>query len=136
MLWNQPSAMAMVLTLATLICGVLSTVSTLKQQSPSSNPVWLIDIVPLATNTGTDNATWVDVKAYGTSYIRATDNLPGPNQDGFVQTVYCPHKVLNNIRIYSRTGAVLLSYRTNHQGAFSTITKVTQGQHSVITTTY
>src|SRR3990167_2757797 len=136
MLWNQPSAMAMVLTLATLICGVLSTVSTLKQQSPSSNPVWLIDIVPLATNTGTDNATWVDVTAYGQSYIRAADNLPGQIQDGFVQTVYSPHKLLKNIRIYSREGEVLLSFGTRSTGTLSTITKKTQDQHWVITTTY
>src|SRR3990167_8957022 len=107
MLWNQPSAMAMVLTLATLICGVLSTVSTLKQQSPSSNPVWLIDIVPLATNTGTDNATWVESVAGGQSYIVLAPGFPHPGQDVYINTIYNPRVRQDNLRIFSQEGKPL-----------------------------
>src|SRR3990167_1737775 len=136
MLWNQPSAMAMVLTLATLICGVLSTVSTLKQQSPSSNPVWLIDIVPLATNTGTDNATWVESVAGGQSYIVLAPGFPHPGQDVYINTIYNPRVRQDNLRIFSQEGKPLLNFDCGLAGALSTMVKTTQGQHWIVVSKY
>src|SRR3990167_3849290 len=136
MLWNQPSAMAMVLTLATLICGVLSTVSTLKQQSPSSNPVWLIDIVPLATNTGTDNATWVDQVQYGQSNIGLSTNIPTAEGKLFTNTLFIDKITAGNIRLYSKSGEPLLTLSSQTIGTKFGFVKCLSTKCHIVTSTF
>src|SRR3990167_5541778 len=126
---------ALVLAL-TLAIQILSTVSTVKEDNPSSNPLWLIDVVPSATNTGTDNATWVDVAMYGQSFISLVSGLPTSEGEVFVQTANTLDTVFDNIRIYTRSGEPLLTYSSNYYGTVCTIIKSTEQQNWIITTTY
>lgn len=92
----------------------------------------LIDIVPVSVPTANNSQAYVATSDAGDSKIYLASGLPSPQTQVFVNALYCPWKISNDLRIFDMKGSHILSFSTGGAGQQTAFIKNMAGVYSVI----
>src|SRR3990167_2773289 len=97
---------------------------------------WIVDFIPVSTNTESSFPTWVSRADFGESNMKLIRSLPESNSAMFSVTIFNSFRKVESVRYFSLTGDPLFSLNTNHYGHKMSLLKTVGNTYFTITSTH